>query len=122
MQFLSPFFYIIVSLQSFFSVEEKFPNPHEFVCYHVTRCTASKAKTLGLKHLQFPEVGVSGRPPDGPAYHDWADDLLAQQNSVPYRETTHVYERTHHSLSLSHFISHLIYMGSPGQPCIKGHA
>jgi hypothetical protein len=64
MQFLSPFC-IIFSLQSFLSVEEKFPNPREFALYHVPRCTASKAKTLGLKHLQFPEVGARGGPPDG---------------------------------------------------------
>jgi len=78
MQFLSPFFNIIFSLQSFLSVEEKFPNPHECARYIVPRCPASKAKTLGLKYLQFPEVGVSGRPPDGPARLDWADDLLVQ--------------------------------------------
>jgi len=31
----------------------------------VPRCTGSNAKTLGLKHLQFPDMGASGGPPDG---------------------------------------------------------
>jgi len=33
----------------------------------------------------------------GPAYDGWKDKLLAQQNFIPYGETTRVYERTHHS-------------------------
>jgi hypothetical protein len=64
MQFLSPFLHNIFTTE-FLNVEEKFPNTHEFACYHVPRRTASKAKTLGLKHLQFPEVGASGRLPYG---------------------------------------------------------
>jgi hypothetical protein len=64
MQFLSPFLHNIFTSE-LLSVEEKFPHPHEFACYYVPRRTASKVKTLGSKHLQFPEVGASGRLPDG---------------------------------------------------------
>ena len=31
----------------------------------VPRCTGSNVKTLGRKHLQFPDMGASGGPPDG---------------------------------------------------------
>ena len=31
----------------------------------VPRCIGSNAKTLRLKHLQFPGMGPSGEPPDG---------------------------------------------------------
>ena len=33
----------------------------------VPRCTGSNAKTLGLKHLQVPDMGPSGEHPDGAA-------------------------------------------------------
>ena len=29
------------------------------------KCIGSNAKTLGLKHLQFSDMGPSGEPPDG---------------------------------------------------------
>ena len=32
---------------------------------NVTRFTSSIAKTLGLKHVQVPDMGASDGPPDG---------------------------------------------------------
>jgi hypothetical protein len=32
---------------------------------NVPNCIGSNAKTLRLKHLQFPDMGASGGPPDG---------------------------------------------------------
>jgi hypothetical protein len=55
----------------------------------VPSCTRSHAKTLGLKHLQFPDTGVSGGPPDGTCIvHHRTDELLVQQHSIPDGETT----------------------------------
>jgi len=40
-------------------------------------CTGSNAKRLGLKHLQFPDMGASGGPPDwARLFHHWTDKLL----------------------------------------------
>jgi hypothetical protein len=74
--------------------------------------TGSNAKTLGLKHLQFPDMGESDVPPDGARVENHRkDELLLQQNTFPRGETTSpVYERSQHSQSLCHFISHLIDM------------
>ena len=47
----------------------------------VPRCIVSNAKTLGLKHLQFPGLGASGEPPDGArVIHYQKDELLIQQD------------------------------------------
>jgi hypothetical protein len=55
----------------------------------VSRSTVSNAKTLGLKHLQFLDVGANRGSPDGArvAYR-WTDELLVMQNSVSDGETT----------------------------------
>ena len=56
---------------------------------NVPSCTGSNAKTHGLKHLQFPNMAVSGRPPDGAqVVHHRIDELFVQQNSIPDGETT----------------------------------
>ena len=50
----------------------------------IPRCIGSNAKALVLKHMQFPDMGASGRPPDGACIvHHWMDELLIQQDSVP---------------------------------------
>jgi hypothetical protein len=55
----------------------------------VPRCTGSNKKTLVLTHLQFPDLGSNGGPPDGArAVHHGMDELLVQQNSIPDGETT----------------------------------
>jgi hypothetical protein len=67
----------------------------------VPRCTGSNAKTLGLKHLQFPEMGVSGGPPDrARVVHQRADELLVQQNSTADGETTSLVWRDPSTYSL----------------------
>jgi hypothetical protein len=47
---------------------------------HVTSvpgCIGSNAKTLGLHHLQFLDMGASGGPPYGtPMVHHGADEVL----------------------------------------------
>jgi hypothetical protein len=60
------------------------PNPCEFACYQGTKCIGSNVKALVLKHMQFPDMGVSGRPPYGThVVHHWMDELLIQQDSIP---------------------------------------
>jgi hypothetical protein len=55
---------------------------------NVPRCTGSNAKTLGLKHLQFPDTGASGGPPDGARIvHHKSDELLVQHNSIADGDT-----------------------------------
>ena len=55
----------------------------------VPRCTGSNTKTLGLKHLQFPDMGASGGRPDGACVvHHRTDELLVQQNSCSDGDTT----------------------------------
>jgi len=55
----------------------------------VPKSTGSNLETLGLKHLQFPDVGVSGGPPDGTCiFHHRMEELLVQQNSIPDGQTT----------------------------------
>jgi hypothetical protein len=54
----------------------------------VPRCIGSNAKTLGLKHLQFPDMGSSGGPPDeARVVHHTTDKLFVQQNSIPAGKT-----------------------------------
>jgi hypothetical protein len=49
----------------------------------------SNVKTIGLKHLQFPDMGESDGPPDGARVeHHRKDELLVQQNTIPHGETT----------------------------------
>jgi hypothetical protein len=84
----------------------------------------SNAKTLGLTHLQFPDMGVSSGPPDGThvVLHG-TDELLVQQNTIPDGQTTSpVYESSQDSQSLCSFLSHLINMNRPGKPFIKGYS
>jgi len=45
----------------------------------VPSCIGSNAKTLGLKHLQFPDIVVSGAR----VVHHRTDELLVQQNFIP---------------------------------------
>ena len=45
------------------------------------------AKTLELQHLQFLDMGASGRPPDGTCVvHRGLDELLIQHNTIPNGE------------------------------------
>jgi len=49
----------------------------------VPKRTGSNAKKLGLKQLQLPDMGTSGRyPVRAHIVHYWADELLIQQDSV----------------------------------------
>ena len=72
---------------------------------HVPSCTGNNAKTLGLKHLQFPDMGASGKPTDGVRIvHYRTDELLVQHNANPDGETTSsVEESSQHSQSLCCF-------------------
>jgi len=56
----------------------------------------SNAKTRGLHHLQFPDMGASSGPPEGASVvHHGTDELLIQQNTIPYGETASpIYERS----------------------------
>ena len=49
---------------------------------NVRRCINSNAKTLGLQHLLFLDMGASGGPPNGTRIvHHGPDELLIQQNT-----------------------------------------
>jgi len=51
---------------------------------NVPTCIGSNLKTLGLKHLQFPDMELRGGPPDGVRiFHHRTEELLVQQNSIP---------------------------------------
>ena len=80
-------------------------NPHEFACYHCTN-----AKTLRLKHLQFPDMGTSGRSPvRAHVVHQWMDELLTQQDSVPDGKHSSLGDDT--PLPVSESLSHSIDIG-----------
>ena len=50
---------------------------------NVPRCNGSNAKTIRLKHLQFPGMEASGGRPEGARIlHYWTYKLLVQQNSI----------------------------------------
>jgi len=84
----------------------------------------SNAKTLGLQHLQFLDMGASGGPPNGTRIvHHWTDKLLIQQNTIPYGETASpVQKRSQSFQSLWRFLTHLVVMFRPVEPFIKGHS
>jgi len=84
------------------------------------KCSGSNAKTLGLKHLQFPDMGTSSRSPAGAhVVHHWTDELLIQQDSVPDGEHSSLDDDT--PLPVSEPLSHSIDNSRPGQPRIKDH-
>ena len=59
------------------------------VVSNVPWCIGNNMKTLGLNHLQIPDMGASGGPPDGARIvHQGTDVLFVQQNSFPDGETT----------------------------------
>ena len=68
-------------------------------------------------------MGESGAPTCGPRIlHHWTEELLIQQNTVPYGETASpVQEKFQRSKSLRRFLSHLNDMVRLGEPFIKGH-
>jgi hypothetical protein len=48
----------------------------------VTNVKSSNEKTLGLKNLLFPDMGMCGGPPDRAGFaHNWTDEQLIQQNA-----------------------------------------
>jgi hypothetical protein len=86
---------------------------------NVPRVTRSKAKTLGLQHLQPSDVGAGSGPPCGPRIiHHGADELFVKQDFVPDGKITSVQEMTQHAHSLSSFLSDLIDVRQPGKSYI----
>jgi hypothetical protein len=77
---------------------------------YVPRCTLINAKTLGLKHFHFPNMGVSGIPPERVrVVHHWTDELLINQDSVPDGQTARLlWEKTQQSQFLISFL-HLVH-------------
>ena len=76
----------------------------------VTRFTSSNGKTLGLKHLQLPDVASSSGPPDGESIvYRGTEKLPVQQDTVPDGDVAPpVEKRTQHSRSLGRFFLNLI--------------
>jgi hypothetical protein len=53
-------------------------------CYSLPRCNGSNAKTLWLKYLQFPDMGVGVEPPDRVhVFGNSSDKLHVQRNPFP---------------------------------------
>ena len=55
---------------------------------NVRRYSVSNAKTLGLKHLQFPDTIASGEPPHGTSVVHHRMEELFVQNSISDGQTT----------------------------------
>jgi len=87
---------------------------------NVPRGSRSKAKTLGLQHLQPLDV-LAGSGPLGGAriIHHGADELLVWQDSVPDGVITFpVKEGTQHTHPLSSSVPDLVDVRRPGESCI----
>jgi hypothetical protein len=55
----------------------------------VPKCVSRNAKTLGLQHMQLPDICASSRPPDRTCVvHHRTDELLVEQNTVPDIQNT----------------------------------
>jgi hypothetical protein len=65
-------------------ISRELPNHREFCVTNAPWCIGSNAKTLGLQHLQFLDMGAHGGPPDWTCIvHHGKDELLVQQNTIP---------------------------------------
>jgi len=86
-------------------------------------CLGSNAKTLGLQHLHFLDMGASSRPTDGAhIVHHGTDELLIQQNTIVDGEAaSSVQEGSQRSRSLCRFLSYLIDVFRRDEAFIKGH-
>jgi hypothetical protein len=82
--------------------------------------TSSKAKTLGLQHLQPPDMRTGSGPLCGARIiHHAADELLIKQDSVPDGEITLcIQEVTQNTQPLSSPFPDLIDVRRPGGSCI----
>jgi hypothetical protein len=87
---------------------------------NVQRGGRSKAKTLGLQHLQPLDVGAGSGPPGGARMiHHGPDELLVWQDSVPDEVITFpVKEGNQHSHPLSSSVPDLVNVRRPGESCI----
>jgi hypothetical protein len=67
---------------------------------NVSRCNSSNAKTLGLKHLQFPDMVMSILPPDeARIFHHRTYELLIEK-TIPDGQTTSPLQEISNSPSL----------------------
>jgi hypothetical protein len=82
--------------------------------------TSSKAKTLGLQHLQIPDMGAGcGSPRGVPIIHHGEDELLLEQDSVPDGEITlPVQEGNQHSQTFGSLLPDLIGVRRKGESCV----
>jgi hypothetical protein len=90
---------------------------------NVPGCIGSNAKTRGLQHLQFLDMGVSGGSADGTCIvRRGTDELLMQHNTIPDGQTASpVQGRSQRSQPLCRFLPHLIDMFRPSEPFIMCH-
>ena len=83
------------------------------------RVTRSKVKTLGLQHMQPPDVGAGSGPPCGARItHRGADELLLEQDSVSDEKITSSVQETQRTHPLSSFLPDLIDERRPSELCI----
>jgi hypothetical protein len=90
---------------------------------NVPECVSRNAKTLGLQHLYFINVGLGSGPPDR-AYvvHHGADELFVEQYAISDGQTTPpVQEGAKQTQSLSRLLPYLVDVSRPGKPFIKGY-
>jgi hypothetical protein len=87
------------------------------------RCVSRNAKTLGLQHLQLPDMVTSSRPPDGACIiHRRTDELLIKERAVSDGQAaSRDKEGARHAQSLSCLSICLVSVCRPGQLCNKGH-
>jgi hypothetical protein len=89
----------------------------------VPRSVSRNAKTLGLYHLQLPDVAAGNRPPDWTrVIHHRTDKLLVEQHNVSDEQAASpVKEGSKHAKSLTCLLFHLVDVCRQGKLCIKGH-
>jgi hypothetical protein len=80
---------------------------------NVSRCNNCNVKSLGLQHLQLPEVAAGSGPPDRTCeIHHRTDELLVEQHTVSDGEAASlIKEGTKHAQSFSCLLSHLVDVG-----------
>jgi hypothetical protein len=89
---------------------------------NVPRCVSRNVKTLGLKHLQLPEVPAGRGPPDLTCViHHRTNELLVEQHTVSDGQAASpVTEGAKHAQSLICLVSHFFDVRRPGKLSIKG--
>jgi hypothetical protein len=90
---------------------------------NVSRCVSRNAKTIGLQHLQLPDVAAgSGSLDRICVINHRKDKLLVEQHTVSDGQAaSSVTERAKYPQFLSCLLSRLVHVHRPSKLSIKGH-